>query len=213
MTLKSLTPTETGVSTLLTNDLLGISMTLDYTVSEAGRLDVGCRFSIGDVPLPELPKLGMTLTLPGAYERMEWYGRGPGESYPDRKSASLIGKYSSTVWDQYHPYVRAQETGNHTDVRWMRLTDGNGRGLLVSGGEPLNIGAWNFPQSDIEYIPATIARVHGGSIEKQDMVTLNIDHRMMGVGGDNTWGAQVHSEYTVAPADYDFRFTLQALHP
>ncbi len=213
MSLQSLTPTENGISTLLTNDLLGIAMTLDYTMSEAGRLDVACRFTIGDVPLPELPKLGMTLTLPGEYDKMEWYGRGPGESYPDRKSASLIGKYSSTVWDQYHPYVRAQETGNHTDVRWMSLTDGNGRGLLVSGGEPLNIGAWNFPQSDIEYIPATIARVHGGSIEKQDMVTLNIDHKMMGVGGDNTWGAQVHSEYTVAPADYDFRFTLQALHP
>lgn len=75
------------------------------------------------------------------------------------------------------------------------------------------MGAWNFPQSDIEYIPAMIERRHGGSIERQDMVTLNIDHRMMGVGGDNTWGAQVHPEYTVSPVEQSYGFTLRAVSP
>jgi len=143
---------------------------------------------------------------------MEWYGRGPGESYPDRLESALIGRYSSTVWEQYHPYVRAQETGNHCDVRWMAFRDKAGNGLLVSGDRPLNVGAWNFPASDLEYVPAQIERRHGGSLVPKDMVTVNIDSRMMGVGGDNTWGAQVHPEYTISPVEQSFGFTLRALH-
>ena len=190
---------------------LDVTMNLEYSLDNESGLHVGCRFIPGSKPLPELPRLGMTMTLPGDYDRMEWYGRGPGESYPDRSESQLIGRYSSTVWDQYHPYVRAQETGNHCDVRWLSLTDANGSGLLVRGDAPLNVGAWKFPQSELEYVPAMIERRHGGSIAPQDMVTLNIDHRMMGVGGDNTWGAQVHPEFTVPPLEQSFGFTLKAI--
>jgi len=73
----------------------------------------------------------------------------------------------------------------------------NGKGVLIRGTEPLNVSAWNFPQEDIDYIPFNVEWRHGGSIEKKEMVWLNIDHRLMGVGGDNTWGAQVHPEYTI----------------
>lgn len=200
------------VNVTLTHPTLDVKMDIAYSLSGDDALNVDCHFIPGKEVLPELPRLGMTMTLPGGYNNMNWYGRGPGESYADRKSASLIGIYESTVWDQYHPYVRAQETGNHCDVRWMKLTDDNGNGIMIAGKEPLNVGAWNFPQSDIEYIPAMIERRHGGSIEPQDMVTLNIDHRMMGVGGDNTWGAQVHPEYTITPEEYNYSFTLQAIH-
>lgn len=202
-----------GVNVKLVNKDLDIRMEMAYRLGDDETLDVDCRFIPGKVALPEIPRLGMTLTLPGAYDKMSWYGRGPGESYADRNSASLIGLYESTVWDQYHPYVRAQETGNHCDVRWMAFSDGTGNGIMVSGEQPLNVGAWNFPQSDIGYIPAMIKHIHGGSIEKQDMVTLNIDHRMMGVGGDNTWGAQVHPEYTITPKEYNYKFSLRAIHP
>ena len=94
----------------------------------------------------------------------------------------------------------------------MALRDASGNGLLVSGDAPLNMGAWNFPQSDLEYVPAMIERRHGGSLVPRDMVTLNIDHRMMGVGGDNTWGAQVHPEYTISPKELRYGFTLLAIH-
>lgn len=202
-----------GVNVKLVNKDLDIRMEMAYRLGDDETLDVDCRFIPGKVALPEIPRLGMTLTMPGAYDKMSWYGRGPGESYADRNSASLIGLYESTVWAQYHPYVRAQETGNHCDVRWMAFADETGNGIMVSGEQPLNVGAWNFPQSDLEYIPAMIERRHGGSIEKQDMVTLNIDHRMMGVGGDNTWGAQVHPEYTITPKEYNYKFSLRAIHP
>lgn len=188
-----------------------LTLETGYTVDAAGTVHVDFRFIPGKVELPELPRLGMTMTLSGEYDRMEWYGRGPGESYPDRQMSSLIGCYESTVWEQYHPYVRAQETGNHCDVRWMALRNEKGDGILVAGDEPMNMGAWNFPQSELEYVPAMIERRHGGSIERRDMVTLNIDHRMMGVGGDNTWGAQVHPEYTVSPREMRYGFTMRAI--
>lgn len=200
-----------AVMATLSNAELDVCMKLKYRLQEDGALDIECHFIPGQMELPELPRLGMTLALPGIYDNMRWYGRGPGESYIDRKSASLIGLYESSVWNQYHPYVRAQETGNHTDVRWMTLTDKEGHGVMVACEEPLNIGAWNFPQSELEYLPAFISRRHGGSIEKQDIVTLNIDYKMMGVGGDNTWGAQVHPEYTISPKEYKYHYTLKAI--
>lgn len=113
-----------------------VTVATEYAVRGDGSIHVDFRFTPGSKPLPELPRLGMTMTLPGEYDRMEWYGRGPGESYPDRLQSSLMGRYSSTVWDQYHPYVRAQETGNHCDVRWMALLDAEGRGIHISGDAP-----------------------------------------------------------------------------
>lgn len=158
-----------------------------------------------------MPRLGMRMVLPGEYEQMTWLGRGPQENYADRKTGAAIGLYNATVWEQYHPYVRAQETGNKCDVRWVALRNAAGEGLLVTGEEPLNVSAWNFPMEDIMYRPFNIERRHGGSIEKKDMVWLNIDHLQMGVGGDNTWGAEVHPEYTITPHDWTYSFTLQPL--
>ena len=125
----------------------------------------------------------------------------------------MIGLYNATVWEQFHPYVRAQETANHCDVRWVALRNATGEGLLVVGEEPLSVSAWNFPMEDIEYRPSQMERRHGGSILKKDMVWLNIDHKQMGVGGDNTWGAQVHPEYTITPHEWKYSFTLAPLAP
>ncbi len=105
------------------------------------------------------------------------------KAIPDRKSSALIGLYESKVWEQYHPYVRARETGNHCDVRHMSLVDNSGCGISVAAEIPFNAGAFKFPMADLEYVPAMIERRHGGSIAEKDIVTLNIDHLMMGVGG------------------------------
>ena len=213
MKLESIDENGGAMTAKFRNPGLDIVMEVEYRQTGSNELHVGCRFIPGKVALPEMPRLGMTLTMPGDYDRMDWYGRGPGESYPDRLQSSLMGVYSSTVWEQFHPYVRAQETGNHCDVRWMAFRDKEGYGLLVSGDRPLNVGAWNFPMDEITYRPAMTERRHGGSIEPQDMVTVNIDHAIMGVGGDNTWGAQVHPEFTVTPVEQSFGFTLRAIAP
>lgn len=183
-----------------------------YKVRADGIIQVTMHFIPGEKPLSEMPRLGMYMILPAEYDEMTWLGRGPHENYVDRKSGALIGKYQATVWEQYHPYVRAQETANHCDVRWVSLRNKQGEGLLITGEEPLSISAWNFPMEDLSYRPSQVERRHGGSLIKKDMVWLNIDHKQMGVGGDNTWGAQVHPEYTITPHEWKYSFTIQPLN-
>lgn len=182
-----------------------------YQVRPDGAVNVLFHYTPGSKALPEMPRLGMRMILNPEYDVMTWLGRGPHENYADRKTSSPIGLYTATVREQFHPYVRAQETANKTDVRWVALRNNAGEGVLIVGEEPLNVSAWNFPQDDIDYVPFNVERRHGGSIEKKDMVWLNIDHRLMGVGGDTTWGAQVHPEYTITPKEWQYSFTLQPL--
>jgi len=182
---------------------------IGYTFYADGVLRVNYSFMPGQKPLPEIPRLGMRMILKSEYDRMTWLGRGPHESYWDRKTSADIDLYQASVWEQYHPYVRAQETANKTDVRWFALQNPAGEGLLFTTvSEPLSVSAWNFPMQDIMYIPSTVKNIHGGSITKKDMVWVNIDSRQMGVAGDNTWGAQTHSEYTITPEAQSYGFMI-----
>lgn len=183
--------------------------TVSYTVYPDGAVKTAFAFAPGSKPLPEIPRLGMRMILKGEYDQMTWLGRGPHESYWDRKASADIDLYRASVWEQFHPYVRAQETANKTDVRWTSLQNTNGEGLLIATAcRPLSVSAWNFPMEDIEYVPSVTRRIHGGSIEKKDMVWLNIDNNQMGVGGDNTWGAQTHPEYTITPVAQGYSFYI-----
>lgn len=180
-----------------------------YVVYPDGIVRTTLNFTPGGKALPEMPRFGMRMVLAGEYDRMTWFGRGPHENYCDRKSSADIDLYKATVWEQYHPYVRAQETANKTDVRWVALQNASGEGLLIrSAREPLEVSAWNFPIEDLYYIPSMTKHVHGGSIEKKDMVWLNIAGCQMGVGGDNTWGAQTHPEYTITPTAREYSFLM-----
>ena len=189
----------------------GSTLQTIYDIHPDGAVRVSMHFTPGKQALNEMPRLGMRMILPAEYEMMSWLGRGPQENYADRKTGALVGLYNATVWEQFHPYVRAQETANHCDVRWVALRNVAGEGLLVTGEDPLSVSAWNFPMEDIEYRPSQVERRHGGSILKKDIIWLNIDHQQMGVGGDNTWGAQVHPEYTITPHEWKYSFTLQPL--
>lgn len=185
------------------------SCTLIYTVYADGVVKTAYSFVPGEKQLPEIPRVGMRMIVKGEYDQMTWFGRGPQENYLDRKSGADIDLYKASVWEQYHPYVRAQETANKSDVRWVALQNQAGNGLLIkSGCQPLEVSAWNFPMEDLEYIPSSIQHIHGGSIEKKDMVWLNIDSKQMGVGGDNTWGAQTHPEYTITPVSQEYSFFI-----
>lgn len=214
MTLKSVDvredPDKRFVDVTSTYCMAGQESTLEmsYRVSANGDIKVTMHFVPGDKPLPEMPRLGMRMVLDAAYDQMTWFGRGPEENYADRKDGYLIGRYRASVWQQYHPYVRAQETANKCDVRWFTLTATDGHGIKIVGDEPLSVSAWNFPLDDILYVPSSVKHVHGGCIDKKDMVWVNIDHRQMGVGGDNTWGAQVHPEYTITPHEWQYSFTI-----
>ena len=108
----------------------------------------------------------------------------------------------------YHPYIRPQEFGNKTDVRWMTLLSEDGAGLLIVGDAPLSVSAWQLLYDDIEHKQKHKPNRHTTDIKARDLVTLNIDHKQMGVGGDNSWGARVHDEYTLPYQEYSYSFSL-----
>lgn len=215
MVLKGLDTRKEGsrVTVTVVYDMPGLEATyrVVYTVFPDGAVRVDNTFRTGAGNLPEMPRYGMRMVLEGEYDRMSWFGRGPHENYADRNTSADIDVYEATVWEQFHPYVRPQETANKTDVRWCALRNGEGSGILVVGNRPLNVSAWNFPLQDIMHVSPNVERKHGGSIRKQDMVWLNIDLQQMGVGGDNSWGAQTHPEYTVTPDDKHYSFTIVPL--
>ncbi len=110
--------------------------TVKYTVYADGRVEVNGSWKAGNIALPEIPRFGMQMTLAQEFDQFSWYGRGPWENYSDRNTASFIGKYTSTVDEQYVAYIPPQENGNKTDVRWLTLTNKEGFGLRIDGLQP-----------------------------------------------------------------------------
>jgi beta-galactosidase len=178
-----------------------------YTIYGSGDLIIKNRFVPGSSNLPEIPRFGMTMILPAEFDKISWYGRGPHENYWDRKTGAAIGTYKGTVMEQYHPYIRPQENGNKTDVRWVALTNDKGMGLLAVGMPLLSISAHHFLNEDFDPGLKKQQR-HTYHLKKRDLVTLNIDYKQMGVGGDDSWGARPHEEYTLPAKEYSYVFRL-----
>ena len=179
-----------------------------FTILGSGDIFIENRFSPGSQNLPELPRFGMQMVLPPEFDNMEWYGRGPHESYWDRKTGAAVGNYRGKVIEQHHPYIRPQESGNKTDVRWMALTDDRGIGLLAVGIDLLSASANHYLIHDFENGPEKEQR-HTIDLIKRDLVTWNVDYKQMGVGGDDSWGARPHDKYTLFPQKYTYKFRLR----
>lgn len=159
--------------------------------------------------LPEIPRMGMEFILNGDLKKVSWFGRGPQGNYSDRKTGYPIGVYEGTVWDQFYEYVRPQETGNKTDVRWIAVEDESGNGLLVTGDQLLSSSVWQFRMEDLDHPGAQYPNRHATDVKSLDLITLNIDLKQMGVGGDNSWGALPHPPYQIYPGNtYKYRFRL-----
>ena len=109
--------------------------------------------------------------------------------------------------EQIHEYVRPQENGNKTDVRWVALTNDDGVGLLAVGMPLLSVSAWPYTMGDLE------GAEHPHELPRRETITLNLDYKQMGVGGDNSWGARTHPEYTLPPKPYGYRFRLRPYTP
>jgi beta-galactosidase len=141
--------------------------------------------------LPEIPRIGMQAEMPGKFKTMSWYGRGPWESYWDRKTGAPVGIYNEDVYTPDHIYVRPQENGNKSDVRWAAWTNARGLGLMAAGAPLINASAWPYSMADLER-----AR-HIHELPARETITINIDFEQTGVGGDNSWGARPHRQYTL----------------
>jgi beta-galactosidase len=174
-----------------------------YRVFASGELAVELSFTPGE-SLPELPRFGMRTTLDGAYDRIQWFGPGPGPTYVDRV-LQPVGLYEGAVAEQFVPYARPQESGNKTDVRFAALTDSLGNGLLAVGAPLLSVNASPFSTEALE------AAKHPFEVAPDGGVHLNLDRAQRGVGGDNSWGRAPLKDYIIDADPQSYRFWLQAL--
>ncbi|NJD11524.1 MAG: DUF4981 domain-containing protein [Gemmatimonadetes bacterium] len=191
------------------------SYTTTYTVLGSGDIIVENAFEKAAANLPELLRFGMNLELPRAFDRVTWYGRGPFENYWDRNTAADVGLYRGSVADQYVAYVRPQENGYKTDVRWVTLTSASGVGLLAVGMPHLSIGAHHNLLEDFDdpragYVARDEAvNRHINDIKPRDLVSLDLDYRQMGVGGNNSWGMQTIDKYRLLDQGYRYTFRIR----
>jgi beta-galactosidase len=188
--------------------------TATYRIDGSGAVEMEGHLQPLQEKLPILPRIGMNLQLAGAFDQLEWFGRGPHENYADRKSSAAVGRYRSTVAEQYHDYSRPQETGGKTDVRWFALRDAAGHGLAFGGGELLGFSALPVLQSDLDHDRSPkAANRHGGLVAFRDLVSVNIDHRQMGLGGINSWGALPLEKYRLKSGAYGWKFRIMPIAP
>lgn len=221
------------VELALTYELPGVNTTFEsvYEIAGTGVVRVVNKLNATEYKA-DIPRVGMCMQLPGEYQQLTWFGRGPWENYVDRKASAFIDLYQSTVSEQYVPYVRPQENGYKTDVDWLALTNGDGDGLLVVCNLPrqgLGMSALHMlnedfdttegldyegnadlePEFRIDGIPEVNGSKHINDITERDLVQLNIDLAQRGVGGDNSWGARPQLQYVMNGQEvYEYSFTL-----
>lgn len=198
-------------------DSLGI-LTMTYRTHTDGSLELEEKLEISETASP-LFRVGLEWTLPAQYEQLSYYGRGPEENYPDRKFATLIGRYEQTVSEQYYPYVRPQETGLHTDVReWCislkndtKNTSQNSPQLCFSMiDKPLMASALHYTTASLDDGEVKEARQsHGNLVDPVSATVLHIDGYHLGLGCVNSWGAQPHEHYRLSDKVYVVKMKLE----
>jgi len=182
-----------------------------YTITGDFKVKVDNHFILAPyIPVPNLPRIGMLTEISEDMNKVEWYGRGPHENYADRKTSARIGTYRSIVEDLYFPYIRPQENGYRTDIRWISFTNENGKGIKIEGLPFICFNA-SFYGPDQYSHSQQVDYKHTIDMTKEDRIYLNVDHKQMGVGGDNSWGAEVHTEYRVLPHEYQYGFVISKL--
>lgn len=182
------------------NTAWGFDLKQVYTVLSTGDVRVE-QVVKADERLPDLPRVGVALTLPAGFERFAWYGRGPHESYWDRKRGAALGFWESTVSDQYVPYVMPQEHGNHTDVRWLMLASED-VGMLIVPGAPMECSASHFAAEDLT------AATHINEVVPRDEVLVALDVHQRGLGGASC-GPDTLPQYRIQPGTFAFSYRLR----
>lgn len=187
------------------------TLTLEYEVNAKGQILVDQKLKVDPsadarkMPVPL--RFGMQLTLPGQFDRIRYYGRGPWENYRDRNYSSPVGLYEQTVSEQFYPYVRPQETGNKTDIRWWQLSDRDGRGIKITSDILFNASALHYTTEDLDDGEQKDQQ-HSGELRERKLTTLNIDLEQMGLGCIDSWGSWPLPEYQMQYRDYEFRFLI-----
>jgi len=177
-----------------------------YLVDGDGRIEVTMTVRPGD-GLPDMPEFGLLLTTGADYQHLTWYGEGPEESYVDRRAGARLGVWSGDVAEQLTPYIRPQEAGNHTGVRWATVTDAHGTGLRFEYvDEPMEFSALPWTPWEVENA------AHPVDLPPIQKTVLRPALMRRGVGGDDSWGSMTHPEYRLPEGqELVFRFAFQGI--
>ena len=181
--------------------------TVTYTVAPDGKVKVHVLWKAGRQGLPEMPRFGMVMRIPPQFNAFTYYGRGPWENYSDRNTSSFVGIYSSSVAEQQFDYIRPQENGNRTDVRWLTLTNSDGLGLKISGLQPLSVKTAHNPIDDWDF-GISKKNTHPKDVTPRREVYLNVDFLQRGVGGDDSWGSLPHQQYRLTNDEYEYVYEI-----
>ncbi len=183
----------------------GIRFERDLIFGENGELQIVMSYKVPE-SAPPLPRIGLKMALNPALTQFAWYGRGPHESYWDRKSGAAMGIWKGSVADQFVPYGRPQEYGNKTDMRWAELQNSQGDGLRIQAlsGHPLNVSVQPYHLDKL-----TQAR-HPHELELDDKIWLYLDWQQMGLGGDDSWSPRTHPEFLLKELEYHWTVILSA---
>lgn len=201
-----------GITVNYEAKLKGIEAKVDlaYTVNKDGSLTTMANYKALADDLPEMVRFGMIMTLPKQVDDFTWYGRGPWENYIDRNHDTFMGIWNGKVEEQAFAYYRPQETGNKTDVRWLTLKNKDGKGIKVTGVQPLSVSATNNKPEDLD--PGmTKKQQHASDILPRNETVLCVDLFQRGVAGLNSWGASPLSPYRFFGKEYTYGYTISVI--
>lgn len=211
--LKSFKAEEQGnrVQVVTTYELprLAAVLTMTYLIGGNGEIRISEQLAVDKEKkdMPHLFRFGMQLVMPGRFDRIDYYGRGPVENYDDRNESQRLGRYRQLVKDQYYPYIRPQESGTKSDIRWWKLTDIDGRGLAIRSDVPFSASALNYLPEDLDDGWDKDQR-HSGELKPRGLTTLSFDLKQMGLGCINSWGAWPLQPYLLPYQDYTFQVVI-----
>jgi len=214
MNLKDCQVGENTVTAVFDMPEVKATLTMTYTLNADGQVVVRQQLSADkDAKIAQLPRYGVQLQMPKCFDEVKYYGRGPIENYCDRNTSEFLGVYGNKVENEYYPYVRPQEAGNHTDVRWFRVLDEKGRGLEFYSNAPLEASALNFLTEDLDDGITKDKKIdrHSGDLIERPLTQVHIQQHQMGLGCVNSWGAWPRQEYMLPYRDYDFTFVIKPL--
>ena len=218
MNLKSFDKSESKDSVVLTANFempeVKAELMLRYRINAAGEVTVTEKMTTDkEAKVADLFRYGMQLQMPASFSKLEYYGRGPEENYIDRHSSSFIGKYEANVKDEYYPYVRPQESGNHTDIRYFSIFNPTtGKGITFEGYAPMECSAIPYLVEDLD---AGIEKEHAwgqhsGDLVEKGLVQLHIQQRQFGLGCIDSWGSSPMEKYRMHYQDRCFSFVIKA---
>ncbi|WP_100610606.1 glycoside hydrolase family 2 TIM barrel-domain containing protein [Confluentibacter lentus] len=202
--------TELTINSTLKLPTVEGTIDMAYTIYGNGEIKVDYTFKSSKTDLPEIPRIGVVFRMPKEFDNLEYYGRGPWENYIDRNTAAFVGIYQSKVADQYVVYGRPQENGHKTDTRWLTLKNQSGLGFKIeTNGKPIEFNTLHHSIEDFDEGKKKSFRTPI-DVKKRDFVEVHIDHKMMGVGGDDSWGAKPHKPYIYYTDQvYNYSFTIR----